>query len=140
MTEIRVKGIEDLSRAAKEFLAAIRDKRVFAFNAPMGAGKTTFISALCHQLGVKDDDIASPTFALVNEYLSDASGESIYHLDCYRIRDDAEALDMGIEDYLYSGNLCFIEWPENIERFLPDDTQFVEIKEESDGTRLIKIL
>lgn len=137
MKEIEIKDIEALPGAAREFLRELGDRRVVVFDAPMGAGKTTFISAVCRELGV-EDDISSPTFSIVNEYEGN-DGELIYHFDCYRIDEEAEALDMGVEDYLGSGCLCLIEWPEIIERFLPDDTVRVSIAERSDGSRIISV-
>lgn len=137
MKEIEIKDIEALPGAAREFLRELGERRVVAFDAPMGAGKTTFISAVCRELGV-EDDISSPTFSIVNEYEGN-DGELIYHFDCYRIDEEAEALDMGVEDYLSSGCLCLIEWPEIIERFLPDDTVRVSIAERSDGSRILTV-
>lgn len=137
MKEIEIKDIEALPGAAREFLRELGERRVVTFDAPMGAGKTTFISAVCRELGV-EDDISSPTFSIVNEYEGN-DGELIYHFDCYRIDEEAEALDMGVEDYLSSGCLCLIEWPEIIERFLPDDTVRVSIAERSDGSRILTV-
>ena len=110
--------------------------RVFAFYGSMGAGKTTFIKAICQELGVTDDVVASPTFAIVNEY--EGSDGPIYHFDFYRIKKISEAQDMGCEDYFYSGSPCFIEWPELIEPLLPDDTVRVKIEEQPDGARSVK--
>ena len=109
---------------------------VFAFYGKMGAGKTTFIKAVCEELGVKDV-INSPTFAIINEYAVPASGQSIYHFDFYRINEIGEALDIGTEDYFDSGAWCFIEWPEKIEPLLPDDTVCVTLTEQEDGTRTV---
>lgn len=133
---IDIKNLEDLPRAAGEFLGAIGDARVVAFDAGMGVGKTTFITALCRALGV-EDDVASPTFAIVNEY-SGRDGQPIYHFDCYRLEDVEEARDFGAEDYLDSGHLCLIEWPDIIEPLLPYDTLRVAITENQDGSRTIK--
>lgn len=119
-----------------ERLAGAED-RVVAFYAPMGAGKTTLISEICRQLGVAADT-SSPTFAIVNEY-SDADGNDIYHFDCYRLGSPQEAEDMGVEEYLYSGNLCLIEWPEQIEPFLPEETLRVSITPRADGSRIIRL-
>ena len=116
--EIRIENIEKIREAAREFVANIGDSTVFAFYGKMGAGKTTFIKAVCEELGV-EDVITSPTFAIVNEYRSDASGELIYHFDFYRVKKIEEVYDMGFEDYFYSGALCFIEWPELCEEVLP---------------------
>lgn len=136
--EIRIDSLENIHEAAKQFIAAMDDNTVFAFYGKMGAGKTTFIKALCEELGV-NDVINSPTFAIVNEYRSDETGEVIYHFDFYRIKKLEEVYDMGYEDYLYSGALCFIEWPELIEEVLPDDAVKVSIEEEEDGTRSIRM-
>ena len=103
----------------------------------MGAGKTTFISALCRELGVREDAVGSPTFAIVNEYRT-ASGDPVFHFDFYRIERPEEALDIGLYDYLDSGCLCLIEWPENIEGLLPDDTLIVNIDVLPDGTRNLR--
>ena len=136
--EIRIENIEKIREAAREFVANIGDSTVFAFYGKMGAGKTTFIKAVCEELGV-EDVITSPTFAVVNEYRSDASGELIYHFDFYRVKKIEEVYDMGFEDYFYSGALCFIEWPELCEEVLPEDTVKVTIEESSDGTRVVTI-
>ena len=133
--EILIKSLEDLDRAAGEFLQQIGENRLVAFYAPMGAGKTTFITALCKHLGV-EDAVCSPTFTIVNEYLS-ATGDSVYHFDFYRITKPSEALDIGLEDYLYSGSLCLMEWPENIEELLPEETLKVRIQVQADGSRRI---
>lgn len=137
--EIIIESESALPRAAQEFIGCIGDNKIFAFTGSMGAGKTTFISAICKSLGVEEDDISSPTFAIVNEYRSDTTGQLIYHFDCYRIEDDEEALDMGVEDYFESGSLCFIEWPDRIERFLPDDTVEVSIEEIESGARKVTV-
>lgn len=133
--EIIIKSLEDLDRAAGEFLQQIGENRLVAFYAPMGAGKTTFITALCKHLGV-EDAVCSPTFTIVNEYLS-ATGDSVYHFDFYRITKPSEALEIGLEDYLYSGSLCLMEWPENIEELLPEETLKVRIQVQTDGSRRI---
>ena len=103
----------------------------------MGAGKTTFIKAVCEALGVTDV-VNSPTFSIVNEYRSDTTGELIYHFDFYRIKKLDEVYDMGYEDYFYSGAVCFIEWPELIEEVLPGDAVKVTIEEQTDGSRVIR--
>ena len=126
---------EALPEAAQKFIAAMDQNTVFAFRAEMGAGKTTFIKAICEELGV-EDTINSPTFSIVNEYRS-ATAELIYHFDCYRIKKIDEAIDFGFEDYMDSGALCFIEWPENVEDLLPGDTVNVYIKVEEDGSRIV---
>ena len=124
---IIIKDLSDLDRAAAEFLELTRGHSLIAFYAPMGAGKTTFTSAICRALGVKSDAVSSPTFAIVNEYRT-ATAESIYHFDFYRITKPSEALDIGLYDYLDSGSLCLMEWPENIEDILPEETLKVTIK------------
>ena len=116
--EIKINSLDSIHEAAKQFIAAMGDNTVFAFYGKMGAGKTTFIKAVCEELGVTDV-INSPTFAIVNEYRSDETGELIYHFDFYRIKKLDEVYDMGYEDYFYSGALCFIEWPELVEELLP---------------------
>ncbi len=133
--EIKITSLDNINEAAREFVAAMGDNTVFAFYGKMGAGKTTFIKAVCECLGVTDV-INSPTFAIVNEYRSD-SGELIYHFDFYRIKKLEEVYDMGYEDYFYSGALCFIEWPELVEELLPTDAVKVSIEEKEDGSRVI---
>ena len=135
--EIRIKSIEEIAVAAKEFVAAMGERKVFAFYGKMGAGKTTFIKAVCEELGV-EDVINSPTFAIVNEYV-DGQGEPIYHFDFYRIKNQQEVMDLGYEDYVYSGHVCFMEWPELIENLLPDDAVKVTIEEEIDGGRVLVV-
>ena len=133
---IHIAGLEDLDRAAREFLEAIGDAALVAFYAPMGAGKTTFTTAICKALGVQEDAISSPTFAIVNEYRS-GTGAPIYHFDFYRIERPEEALDIGLYDYLDSGDLCLMEWPENIEGLLPEETLRVHISVNPDGSRTV---
>ena len=134
--KIEVSKLEDIRFAAREFIEQMGDDSVFAFYGSMGAGKTTFIKAICEELGV-EDTINSPTFAIVNEYRSQ-SGELIYHFDFYRINKIDEAYDFGYEDYFYSGALCFIEWPEKIDELLPGNCVTVKISEQADGSRLIE--
>ena len=134
--ELHINSIGSIRETAREFVKHIGDHRVFAFYGTMGAGKTTFIKAICEELGV-EDVITSPTFAIVNEYRSDTSGEIIYHFDFYRIKKLEEVYDMGFEDYFYSGALCFIEWPELIEEVLPEDAVKVRISENADGSRTV---
>ena len=131
---IRINNLDHIREAAQQFVGQIGERKVFAFYGKMGAGKTTFIKAICEELGVSDV-ITSPTFAIVNEY--QATAELIYHFDFYRIKKLEEVYDMGYEDYFYSGALCFIEWPELIEDLLPEDAVRVTISEESDGTRSV---
>lgn len=135
--EIVVKNLEDIDRAADEFVRNMDQDTVFAFRGDMGVGKTTFISAVCRRLGVDTDDVSSPTFAIISEYRSDTTAELIYHFDMYRIENEDEALDAGVEDYFYSGALCFVEWPEKIADLLPGDTVFVDIRENPDGSRTL---
>ena len=135
--EIRITSIDTIREAAQAFVAAMGDNTVFAFYGKMGAGKTTFVKAVCEELGVTDV-INSPTFAIVNEYRAEEGGELIYHFDFYRIKRLEEVYDMGYEDYLYSGALCFIEWPELIEDVLPEDAVRVTIEEQEDGVRTIR--
>jgi tRNA threonylcarbamoyladenosine biosynthesis protein TsaE len=134
--EIKIKSIEEIAVAAKEFVTAMGDRKVFAFYGKMGAGKTTFIKAVCEELGV-EDVINSPTFAIVNEYV-DGKGEPVYHFYFYRIKNLQEVLDIGYEDYVYSGHMCFMEWPELIENLLPDDAVKVTIEEKTDGGRVVQ--
>ena len=136
MTTIRINTLEELEGAARQFVEAMGDNTVFAFYGKMGAGKTTFIKAVCTLLGVTDN-ITSPTFAIVNEYRSSIAGELIYHFDFYRIKKLEEVYDLGYEDYFYSGALCFIEWPELIEELLPGKTVKVTIEEEADRARVL---
>lgn len=133
-TTIRIESLEKIQEAAKNFVANMGDNTVFAFYGKMGAGKTTFVKAICEELGV-EDTITSPTFAIVNEYRSDLAGELIYHFDFYRIKKLDEVYDMGYEDYFYSGAICFIEWPELIEELLPGNTVKVSIEELENGER-----
>ena len=132
--EIKIQNLDTIREAAHEFIRLIGERRVIAFYGKMGSGKTTFIKALCEELGV-NDVITSPTFAIVNEYT--ANEESIYHFDFYRIKKLEEVYDMGFEEYFYSGNYCFIEWPELVEPLLPEDTLRVCISEQPDGSRTV---
>ncbi len=134
--KITISSLDAINEAAKQFVAAMGSNRVFAFYGKMGAGKTTFIKALCTELGV-DDVITSPTFAIVNEYTA-GDGSPIYHFDFYRIKKLDEVSDLGYEDYFYNGGLCLIEWPELIETLLPEDAVEVHIAEQPDGTRTIE--
>lgn len=133
---ITIKDTEDLGRAAEQFLKEIGDNRIIAFYAPMGAGKTTFTTAICHKLGV-EDTVCSPTFTILNEYLTE-DGEPVYHFDFYRIKELREAVDIGFDDYMYSGNLCIIEWPENVEVLLPEETLKVSISVNPDLSRTVE--
>jgi len=134
--ELTMASLQDLDKTAAAFLRAIGDHKLVAFYAPMGAGKTTFTTALCKALGVSGDAVSSPTFAIVNEYRS-AGGEPVFHFDFYRISRPAEALDIGLYDYLDSGCLCLMEWPENIEELLPEETLRVHIEVLPDQSRVL---
>ena len=135
--EITIDSIDNIREAARLFVSSMGEASVFAFYGSMGAGKTTFIKAVCEELGV-EDVITSPTFAIVNEYRAEETGELIYHFDFYRIKKLEEVYDMGYEDYFYSGALCFIEWPELIEELLPADAVRVRIEETEGGKRIVK--
>ncbi|MCR4619935.1 MAG: tRNA (adenosine(37)-N6)-threonylcarbamoyltransferase complex ATPase subunit type 1 TsaE [Paludibacteraceae bacterium] len=131
---IDIASIDDLKTAARKLLDLAGTRRVFAFDAPMGAGKTTFIKALCECLGVTEY-VTSPTFAIINEYQSGT--RPVFHFDLYRLRNLNEALDIGIEDYLDSGEYCFIEWPDVVNDLLPEDTLIVQIKVNEDNSRTV---
>lgn len=133
---ITIKDLDHIEEAAREFIGQMGDDTVFAFYGKMGAGKTTFIKALCKLLGV-EDEVNSPTFAIINEYRSQTTAELIYHFDFYRIKKLEEVYDLGYEDYFYSGALCFIEWPELIEELLPEDAKRITIAEQPDGSRIV---
>ena len=133
---INIATLADIDSAAKEFLKEIDGHKLIAFYAPMGAGKTTFTTAICRILGVAQDAVSSPTFSIVNEYrLPD--GEPVFHFDFYRINKISEALDIGFYDYIDSGALCLMEWPENIEDLLPEETLRVFITVAEDGSRTL---
>ena len=134
--KIHIKSLDGIDVAAREFLDAVEGRKVIAFYGEMGVGKTTFINALSRQLGVTDDAVNSPSFSIVNEYET-ALGDIVYHFDLYRLDSIDEALAIGIEDYFYSGRLCLIEWPENIEDVLPEETLRVYIKVQDDGSRTL---
>lgn len=135
--KIEISTLHNIRSAAQAFLEATDVNRVFAFYGKMGAGKTTFIKALCEELGV-EDAVNSPTFAIVNEYYSTRLNGPIFHFDFYRIKRIEEAFDIGTDDYFYSGAPCFIEWPELIEEILPEEAVRVSIEEQPDGTRTIE--
>lgn len=139
MKTIEIRNLQDLERAADEFVPLMDDASVIAFYGDMGAGKTTFINALCRRLGVTEDVANSPSFSIANEYRSDTTAELIYHFDMYRLNNLEEALDMGIEDYFDSGALCLIEWPERIEELLPDDALKVKLWVNDDDSRTMQI-
>ena len=133
--EIKINSLDNIHEAAKQFITAMEDNTVFAFYGKMGAGKTTFIKAICEELGVTDV-INSPTFAIVNEYMR-ADGDPMYHFDFYRINRLSEAIEIGLYDYLDSGCLCIMEWPENIEELLPEETLKVYFTINPDQSRTL---
>lgn len=134
--KLSIKDLQSIDAVANTFLEETEGRNLIAFYAPMGAGKTTFTSAICRALGVSSDAISSPTFAIVNEYRT-MRGESVFHFDFYRLKGPAEALDIGLYDYLDSGCRCLMEWPENIEEIIPEETLKVSIKVEDDGSRTV---
>lgn len=139
MATINIPSEDGLRRAAREFVAAMQGRSVFAFYGAMGAGKTTFIKAVCEELGVTDV-VNSPTFAIVNEYRR-PDGRPIFHFDFYRIKCPQEVFDMGFDDYVYTPDaLCFIEWPEMMEQLLPSEAVPVSIKEREDGSREVRLV
>lgn len=135
---ITIRDIEDLPRAATQLIEAIGERRIVALRGKMGAGKTTLVAEMMRQLKM-DDEASSPTFAIANEYHSSETGQTVYHFDFYRLESSAEAFDIGIEDYWDSGNLCLMEWTENIEDILPEDTLFVDIEEMPVGARCVVV-
>jgi tRNA threonylcarbamoyladenosine biosynthesis protein TsaE len=135
MKTILIRSLEDIDSAAGEFIREMKDARIIAFSGELGAGKTTFIQAICRAMGVTGS-VNSPTFSLVNE-LNTPEGETIYHFDLYRINDPSELFDLGYEEYFYSERLCFIEWPEKASHLIPDEARIVTIKVLPDGTREI---
>jgi tRNA threonylcarbamoyladenosine biosynthesis protein TsaE len=130
-------SLNEIEAAAKKLLAQTGHCKVFAFHGEMGAGKTTFIHALCEAMGVTDV-VTSPTFSIINEYKS-KDGQTVYHMDLYRIKDENEAITAGVEDCLYSGNICLVEWPEKAAGIFPDDTLHISIITVDDNTRKLKI-
>lgn len=134
--QIEIENLEALQSVAREFIHQMGNRNVFAFYGGMGAGKTTFIKALCKELGVAET-VASPTFSIINEYKG-GDGKPIYHFDFYRIHKLEEVFDFGYEDYLYSGHICFIEWPELVEQILPGDTVKLSIRETDSESRIVE--
>lgn len=134
---IEIPSVDKIQEAARQFVCQMGDAKVFAFYGKMGAGKTTFIKAICQELGV-EDVITSPTFALVNEYTA-GDGSPIFHFDFYRVKKLEEVYDMGYEDYFYSGALCLMEWPELVEELLSQDAVAVTIHANADGSRSIDV-
>lgn len=129
--------LKEISKTAKQLLSGTAGYKVFAFHGEMGAGKTTLIHAICEVIGVKDT-ITSPTFSIINQY-STANNETVYHMDLYRIKDENEAVNAGIEDCLYSGSLCLVEWPEKAAGLFPEDTLHIAITSVDDNTRKLKL-
>ncbi len=132
-----ISNLDEINGVAAKFLDFVGDKTIFALYGPMGVGKTTFVKAIAATVGVVDD-VSSPTFAIVNEYLT-KKGESVYHFDFYRVKSISEALDFGYEEYFYSGNRCFIEWPEKIEELLPESVVNCYFSENTDGSRELEV-
>ncbi|MCI5705943.1 MAG: tRNA (adenosine(37)-N6)-threonylcarbamoyltransferase complex ATPase subunit type 1 TsaE [Odoribacter sp.] len=135
--EWSIRSLEELNEVADRFLAYVGNRKIFALYGPMGVGKTTFVKAVCRCLGV-EDDVSSPTFAIVNEYVT-SEGESLYHFDFYRVNSIEEAMDFGYEEYFYGGCRCFIEWPEKIDELLPEDIVNCTFTENQDGSRTLKV-
>lgn len=133
----RINQLEEIKDVAQQFLDYVGDRTIFALYGPMGVGKTTFVKAIAECLEV-EDDVSSPTFAIVNEYLT-KKGNSIYHFDFYRVNNISEALDFGYEEYFYSGNKCFIEWPDKIEELLPETIVNCYFNENADGSRELEV-
>ena len=133
--KVEIHSIEQLPEVARKLLGEFQDDRFFAFFGKMGVGKTTLIKEICAELGV-NDNVCSPTFAIVNEY-TDGAGEPVYHFDFYRLKSVAEAYDIGYEEYFYSGFYCFTEWTEKVEELLPERYVRVDIEEEN-GNRILK--
>ena len=135
--EWNIRSLEELNEVADRFLAYVGNRKIFALYGPMGVGKTTFVKAVCRCLGV-EDDVSSPTFAIVNEYVT-GDGDSLYHFDFYRVNSIEEAMDFGYEEYFYGGCRCFIEWPEKIDELLPEDIVNCTFSENPDGSRILRV-
>lgn len=133
---IQIQNLTDIGTAAADFLNAIGGNRHIAFHGAMGVGKTTLIGAICDALKV-EDEVSSPTFSIINEY-RDGEGNRVYHFDFYRIEDEREIMDLGLDEYFDSDALCLMEWPENIEGYLPEDVLHVDIKADKDGNRTLE--
>lgn len=133
---LEIPSLGEINEVARQFIRNMGESTVFAFYGKMGAGKTTFIKAICEELGISEG-VNSPTFAIVNEYRSDSTGELVYHFDFYRINKIEEVYDLGYEDYFYSGALCFMEWSEKIEELLPPETVIVTIEEVENSARRV---
>ena len=134
---IHIAGLEEIEKVAKELLKSCISRKVFAFYGSLGAGKTTLIKAICRELGT-NDQLSSPTFSIVNEY-RDSDGDPIYHIDLYRLESAEEAMDAGLLEYMDSGYYCFIEWPQIMEAYLPDDYVDVNLEVEQNDTRNLTI-
>jgi tRNA threonylcarbamoyladenosine biosynthesis protein TsaE len=137
MKKFRINSLEEIQKTARSFLGCFEGNKIFAFYGPLGSGKTTFIKALCRELKA-EDNVSSPSFSIINEYISEENGE-IYHFDFYRLEKQEEAYDLGYEEYFYTGNLCFIEWPEIVEDILPENTIHVRIKTDPAPARLLEV-
>lgn len=133
----RINNLKEINKVAEHFLEYVGDRTIFALYGPMGVGKTTFVKAIGECMGI-EDDINSPTFAIVNEYAT-KSGESVYHFDFYRVNNISEALDFGYEEYFYGGSKCFIEWPEKIAELLPEHIVNCYFSENEDGSRELRV-
>ena len=130
-------ALQEIDQAAMQLIAAAAGRKIFAFHGEMGAGKTTLIHAICQQLNIKDA-VGSPTFSIINEYRT-GSGEIVYHLDLYRLNDESEAIAAGVEDCLYAGNMCLVEWPEKAPGLFPDDTVHCYLKSTGHNHRKLQI-
>ncbi len=137
MKEFIAKNVADLETISQQLLVEFGTEKIVLFKGEMGAGKTTLIKHLCKQLGI-DDITSSPTFSIVNEYVSNKD-QKVYHFDFYRINDEQEVMDMGYEDYFYGGAYCFIEWPEKIPNLIPEKFVVITIKVDEDNNRIISI-
>lgn len=129
--------LDEIQDTAIRLLPALTGYRVFAFHGEMGAGKTTFIQALCKAMGVVDT-ISSPTFSIINQYKT-SNGQTIYHMDLYRVKDETEAINAGVEDCLYSGDICFVEWPQKAAAIFPEKTLHITISSVEDNARKLKL-
>lgn len=135
---LKIKSLDTINQTARQFVELMVDNNVFAFLGKMGAGKTTFIKAICEEIGVIDK-VNSPTFSIINEYKT-VTGDAVYHFDCYRINNIQEAINLGFEDYFCSGNLCFIEWAENISEILPENTVSIIFDGQTDRSKIITVI